>query len=85
MTLIPVDVGLTFSNRTQEGEQKLQRKGCGRLIHVSDFIKEENRCLIIHNKDGDVVKDTHCIIYLGVGGNPWWNMCNSSCKLTKQL
>jgi len=26
----------------QEGEQPLRRKGCGRLIHVSDFINEED-------------------------------------------
>jgi hypothetical protein len=73
MTLIPIDVGLTFSNRTQEGEQKLQRKGHGWLIHILDFIKEENRHLIICNEDGDVVKDAHCIIYLGISGNPWWD------------
>jgi len=73
MTLIPINVGLTFSNRTQEGEQKLQRKGRGWLIHVLDFIKEENGCLIICNEDGDVVKDAHCIIYPGVGSNLWWD------------
>src|SRR6267154_1862320 len=49
------------------------KKGCGQLIHVSDFIEEENRRLIVHNEEGDVVKDAHCIIYLGVGGDPWWD------------
>ena len=73
MTLIPVGVGLTFSNRIQDGEQKLQRKGCGRLIHISDFIEEENGRLSVHNEEGDVVKDARCIIYPGVGGDPWWD------------
>ena len=67
------NVGLTFSNRIQDGEQKLQRKGHGQLIHVSDFIEEENGCLSVHNEEGNVVKDAHCIIYLGVGGDPWWD------------
>jgi|SRR5216683_7031139 len=49
------------------------KKGHGRLIHVSDFIEEENGRLIVHNEEGDVVKDARCIIYLGVSGNPWWD------------
>ena len=85
MTLIPVDVGLTFSNRTQEGEQKLQRKGRGRLIHVSDFIEEENGRLIIRNEDGDVVKDARCIIYPGVGGDPWWDHAQLLVQVDKAI
>ena len=73
MTLIPVDIGLTFSNRIQDGEQKLQRKGHGQLIHILDFIEEENGCLSVHNEEGDVVKDACCIIYPGVGSDPWWD------------
>jgi len=33
------------------------RKGHRQIIHVSDFIKEENSCLIIHNKESIMVKD----------------------------
>jgi hypothetical protein len=71
--LIPRGVLLTLSNRLQEHEQKLLRKGRGRLIHVSDFVEEENRRLIVHNEEGDVVKDVRCIIYPGVGGDAWWD------------
>ncbi len=54
---IPGGTLLTLSNRVQEGQQKLQKEGRGRLIHVSDFVKEENGRLIVHNEEGDVVKD----------------------------
>src|SRR6266851_4011510 len=73
MILIPVDVGLTFSNRIQDSEQKLQRKGCRWLIHVLDFIEEENGCLSVHNEEDDVVKDARCIIYPGVSSDLWWD------------
>jgi hypothetical protein len=71
--LIPRGVLLTLSNRLQEHEQKLLRKGRGRLIHVSDFVEEENGRLIVRNEEGDVVKDARCIIYPGVGGDAWWD------------
>jgi hypothetical protein len=48
------------------------KKGCGRLIHVSDFIEEENGRLIVHNEEGVMVKDAHHIIYPGVGSDLWW-------------
>ena len=71
--LIPRGVLLTLSNRLQEHEQKLLRKGRGRLIHVSDFVEEENGRLIVRNEEGDVVKDVRCITYPGVGGDAWWD------------
>ena len=49
------------------------KKGRGRLIHVSDFVEEENSRLIIHNEDGVVVKDARCIMYPRSGGNTWWD------------
>ena len=49
------------------------KKGCRRLIHMSDFVEEENRRLIVHNEEGDVVKDVLRIIYPGVGGDAWWD------------
>src|SRR6266851_7853547 len=49
------------------------RKGCGRIIHVSDFVEEENGHLIICNEEGVVVKDARCIMYPRSGGDPWWD------------
>ena len=49
------------------------RKGRGRIIHVSDFVEEENGRLIIRNEEGVVVKDARCITYPGSGGDPWWD------------
>jgi hypothetical protein len=46
-----------LSNRAKCEQQKLLRKGCRQLIHVSDFIKEENGHLVICDEEGDVVKD----------------------------
>jgi len=54
-------------------QQLLQKKGRGCIIHVSDFVKEENRRVIIRNEEGDIIKDARTIIYLGVGGDPWWD------------
>jgi hypothetical protein len=39
-----------------------------------DFIEEDNRCLIVRNQEGIVVKDTCCITYPGVSGDQWWNL-----------
>ena len=64
---------LTFGPRTQPGEQKLMRKGRGRLIHVSDFVEEENGRLIVHNEEGVKVKDARVITYPGSTGDPWWD------------
>jgi hypothetical protein len=49
------------------------KKGRGRIIHVLDFVEEENGRLIIRNKEGIVVKDARCIIYPGSGGDAWWD------------
>jgi len=43
--------------RVQQGETKLQKKGHGHIIHISDFVEEENGQLILHNKEGTVIKD----------------------------
>jgi hypothetical protein len=59
--------------RVRQGETKLQKKGHGRLIHVSDFVEEENGRLIICNEKGAIVKDARCITYPGSGGDPWWD------------
>ena len=56
--------------RKKHDEQKLMKKGQGQLIHVSDFVEEENRQLIIRDQDGVVVKDACCIMYPGTHGDP---------------
>jgi hypothetical protein len=56
-----------------DGGVKLMKKGWGQLIHVLDFVEEENGCLIIHNKEGVVVKDARCITYPRSGGDAWWD------------
>ena len=85
LTLIPVGIVLTFSNRIQDGERKLQRKGHGWLIHVLDFIEEENGCLSVHNEEGDVVKDARCIIYPGVSGDLWWDHAQLLMQVDKAI
>ncbi len=49
------------------------KKGHSQLIHVSDFVEEENGRLIVCDEEGDVVKDVRHIIYPGISGNPWWD------------
>jgi hypothetical protein len=53
------------------------KKGRGRLIHVSDFINEEDGRLVLLDKDGQIIRDARKIIYPGANGDPWWD--------TKQL
>ena len=64
---------MILSDRNKDGNHKIMKKGRGRLIHVSDFVEEENGHLIIHDEDGIVQKDARCITYLGLGGDPWWD------------
>jgi hypothetical protein len=49
------------------------KKGRGHIIHVSDFVEEDNGRLIIHDQGGVVLKDARCIIYPGSDGDPWWD------------
>ena len=64
--LIPVE-------RAQPDKQILQKKGCGCIIHVSDFVEEENGHLIVGNERGVIIKDAQTIIYPGTGSDPWWD------------
>jgi hypothetical protein len=66
---------LTLILRLQEGEQILQKKGRGRLIHISDFIEEGNGRLICRNPDGSISRDARKVIYPGSNGDPYWD-CN---------
>jgi hypothetical protein len=54
-------------------DQILQRKGCGRLIHISDFIFESTGRLVVLNEDGSVKHEACKIIYPGSGGDPYWD------------
>jgi len=49
------------------------KKGQGRLIHVSDFVEEDNGHLIVCNQEGVVVKDACCITYPGASSDKWWD------------
>ncbi|EIN05877.1 hypothetical protein PUNSTDRAFT_115780 [Punctularia strigosozonata HHB-11173 SS5] len=59
--------------RVDIGEQKLMKKSKGRIIHVSDFIEEENGRLVVLDDNGKVVRDARCIIYPGSKGSAWWD------------
>ena len=50
----------------------MQKKGRGQIIHVSDFINEEDGQLISCDTDGKVVKDAQKIIFPGANGDAWW-------------
>ena len=57
----------------REGEQPLQKKGRGRLIHVSDFINEEDGRLVLLDETGRIIRDARKIIYPGSNGDSWWD------------
>jgi hypothetical protein len=59
-------------SRLKPGEQLLRKKGCGRLIHVSDFINKEDGRLVLRGPDGTISKDARKIIYPGANGDVWW-------------
>ena len=61
----------------QEGEQPLQKKGWGRLIHVSDFFNKEDGWLVLLDESGQVIQDAQKVIYPRANGDHWWD--------TKQL
>ncbi|EGO24788.1 hypothetical protein SERLADRAFT_408631 [Serpula lacrymans var. lacrymans S7.9] len=55
------------------GQQMLQRKGKGRIIHVSGFINSKDGHLVLHNDNGDIVEEAREIIYPGANGDAWWD------------
>ncbi len=61
------------------------RKGHRRLIHVSDFVEEENGCLIVHDEERDIMKDAWHIIYPGVGGDTWWDQDQLLAQVDKAI
>jgi len=71
--------------RSVPDQQKLMKKGRGRLIHVSNFIEEENGQLIICDEDSRVVKDARCITYPGAHGNAWWDHAQLLVQVNKAI
>jgi len=67
--------------RLHVDEQKLMKKGCGRIIHVLDFVEEENGRLVIRDQDGMIIKDVRCITYPSANGDAWWDLA----QLLKQI
>jgi hypothetical protein len=55
------------------GQSILQKKGCGRLIHVSDWINEADGRLVCRDTDGNITRDARRVIYLGANGDDWWD------------
>jgi len=43
------------------------------LIHVSDFINDEDGQLVLLDENGRIVHDAQKIINLGSQGDPWWD------------
>ena len=77
------DLLTQISSRLQEGEQILMKKGCGRLIHVSDFINEHDRHLVARSPNGNITQEARKIIYLGANGDAWWD-CGQLIKQVKE-
>ena len=61
------------------------KKGRGRLVHVSDFVEEENGRLVIRDEDGRVVKDARCITYPGAHGDAWWDHTQLLTQIDKSI
>lgn len=76
---------LMVLDRTQPDEQKLMKKGRGRLIHVSDFVEEDNGRLIVRDADGRIVKDARCITYPGTHGDAWWDHTQLLAQVNKAI
>ncbi|KNZ82267.1 hypothetical protein J132_03781, partial [Termitomyces sp. J132] len=57
----------------EKDETILQKKGQGRLIHVSNFINAENGHLVYCDADNIVIEEAQKIIYPGSNGDAWWD------------
>ncbi|KAJ3978884.1 hypothetical protein F5890DRAFT_1559520 [Lentinula detonsa] len=55
------------------GQSVLQKKGRGRIIHVSDFINQVDGRLVHRNSAGTIVRDARRVIYPGSNGDAWWD------------
>ena len=52
-----------------EGQTILQKKGCGRLIHVSKFINQITGHLVVEDTNGNIINEARKIIYPGSKGD----------------
>lgn len=55
-----------------EGQTILQKKGRGRLIHVSEFINPITGHLVVEDTNGNIINEAQKIIYPGSKGDAWW-------------
>jgi hypothetical protein len=60
-------------DRMRPEQQKLMKKGQGRIIHILDFVEKENGHLIICNQDEIMIRDAWHITYPGASSNAWWD------------
>jgi hypothetical protein len=58
-----------LQNRARPDQQRLMKKGQGWIIHILDFVEEENGHLIVHDQGGVVVRDAWCVTYPGASGD----------------
>jgi hypothetical protein len=56
-----------------EGQTILQKKGRGRLIHVSEFINPITGHLVVEDTNGNIIDEARKFIYPGSKGDAWWD------------
>ena len=73
-----------YRNRvwTKKGQQPLRKKGNGRAIHVSDFITEQGRLVLMGEEEktnsalplhSRIKSDARVIIHPRKGHDAWWD------------
>jgi hypothetical protein len=55
------------------------------LIHFSDFVNEEDGCLVQCDKQGNIIHDAHKVIYPGANGDPWWDTKQLLTQITEAI
>ncbi|KAF8303445.1 hypothetical protein DL93DRAFT_2066830, partial [Clavulina sp. PMI_390] len=68
-----------------KGSMPLQKKGRGRLIHVSDFINEEDGRLVERNDAGEITDEARVVIFPGANGDRWWDGEQMRNQLTRSI
>jgi len=70
---VKLPIQYNFVIRLQEGQQILQKKGCGCLIHISGWVEEVNGCLVVRNAEGVIIKEVHKVVFPELNSNPYWD------------
>jgi hypothetical protein len=78
-------LGSLLSFRLKEGTTILQKKCHSCLIHISDFINEEDGWLIQCNAQGQTIQDAQKIIYPGAAGDAWWDTAQLLTQVTNAI